>query len=33
MQTAPLQTHEMVPSGAGAFWLGIDVLRKVKLPS
>ncbi len=31
MQVAPLQTHQIVGPGACAFWLGIDVLRKVKL--
>ncbi len=31
MQAAPLQAHQIVPPGVGSFWLGIDVLRKVKL--
>jgi len=29
MQEAPLHADQMVPPGAAAFWLGLDVLRRV----
>jgi hypothetical protein len=29
MQEAPLMPHELTPTGAAAFWLGIDLLRKI----
>ncbi|MCF6159615.1 MAG: hypothetical protein E3K32_13835 [wastewater metagenome] len=29
MKNVPLQVSNMIPSGAAAFWLGIDVLRQV----
>lgn len=29
-KTGNLDPHEMVPAGAAAFWLGVDVLQKIK---